>query len=152
MTKVLCTGSRSWTDRRIIHEALHHLREGDVIVHGANGRYDSELRLWYGADVLVQQFALVHSIEQRPYPVTPAEWKKYGLAAGPRRNQHMYDAERPDEVYAFRMPGTSKGTDGMVKIALAGGTPVTLYYLDEVDGVVRATIFDWEAYGRIVGR
>jgi hypothetical protein len=133
--KVLCTGSRKWTDRKIIHAALEHLTEDDVLVHGANGYYDSQKREWWGADILCDQFAAVHSIPRRPYPVSHEEWREIGLSAGPRRNQHMYDEERPEQVIAFRLYGTSSGTDGMIRIALAGGTPIHVYFLRQ-DGVL----------------
>ena len=148
--KVLVTGSRTWTDRKIIHEILHHLTEDDILVHGANGSYDRTTREWSGADVLCDQFAAVHSIPRRPYPVPDEEWKKYGLSAGPRRNQRMYDAEQPEQVFAFRMFGTSSGTDGMVKIALAGKTPVTLQYIGPAGGWHTYEPTDWADYCRFL--
>lgn len=51
----------------------------------------------------------------------PAEWKKYGKSAGPRRNQKMLDEGRPDIVIA--LPG-GKGTDNMIALAEASGIPV----------------------------
>lgn len=152
MTKVLCCGSRTWTDRKIIHEALKHLAEEDLIIHGGNGRYDKERKLYVGADLLCQQMALVHSIPQVSYPVPEAEWKKYGLAAGPRRNQRMYDTEQPDAVIAFRMPGVSKGTDGMVKIALAGGTSVNAYLLSGSGVLTVVTPMNDEEYRDLLWR
>lgn len=155
--KVLVTGSRTWTDRQIIHDALHHLLADDVLIHGANGKLDwnkeRTRKIWYGADILCEQFALVHSIPVRPYPVTDEEWKEFGLAAGPRRNRRMYDAERPDQVIAFRMAGKSSGTDGMVKIALAGGTPILVYYFRDGDpqhGLFSPT--SWASYCQRIGR
>ena len=150
--KLLVTGSRNWTDRRIVHDALAHLTEADLLVHGANGRYDRDTRTYCGADILCEQLAMVHSIPTRPYPVTEAEWTRYGLSAGPRRNLRMYEEQRPDEVVAFRLPGTSKGTDGMVKIALDGGTGVVLYYLESPDSLMHALPDDWAQYCKLVGR
>ena len=149
--KVLFTGSRTWTDRKIIHAALHYLTEDDILIHGANGSYDSQTRTWSGADILCDQYAAVHSIPRRPYPVSHDEWREQGLSAGPRRNRKMYDAEQPDRVIAFRMSGTSSGTDGMIKIALSGGTPVIVYYLDG-DTMRKFAPTSWERYCHLIGR
>lgn len=148
--KVLVCGSRTWTDRRIIHEALHHLTEEDVLVHGANGSYDSQKREWRGADILCDQFAAVHSIPRRPYPVSHDEWREQGFSAGPRRNRKMYDAEQPDQVIVFRRAGTSSGTDNMIRIALDGGTPVLVYYL--VGTLRKFAPINWNQYLQLLHR
>jgi hypothetical protein len=50
-----------------------------------------------------------------------AAWKRYGKAAGPRRNAIMLDQGKPDLVIAF--PG-GKGTQNMTELARAAGVPV----------------------------
>lgn len=61
--------------------------------------------------------------EQRnvPHISFPADWRKHGKAAGPRRNQRMLDEGRPTKVIAF--PG-GRGTADMVRRARAAGVPV----------------------------
>lgn len=149
--KILCTGSRKWGDRRIIHAALEHLTEDDILIHGANGYYDSLERKWYGADVLCDRFADVHSIPRHEYPVSHDEWREQGLSAGPKRNLRMYKTEQPEQVIAFRLAGHSPGTDGMVKIALQGGTPITVYYLVG-DDLYKFMPTGWENYCKKIGR
>ena len=150
--RVLVCGSRTWTDRKIIHKVLHHLTEDDIVVHGGNGSYDRFTREWSGADILSDQFAAVHSIPRRPYPVTDVEWKTQGRSAGPKRNRRMYNTEQPEQVIAFRMSGDSVGTDDMVRVALAGGTQVYVKYLHE-DGHLREfSPTSWENYCELIGR
>lgn len=47
----------------------------------------------------------------------PAEWRRYGKAAGPIRNQRMLNELHPTIVYAFRAGKKSSGTDDMIKRA-----------------------------------
>lgn len=51
----------------------------------------------------------------------PADWDKYGRAAGPIRNQRMLDEGKPNLVIAF--PG-GRGTADMVRRATAAGIKV----------------------------
>lgn len=67
-----------------------------------------------GADTLAVQFA-----EQYEMPCLkfPADWKRYGLGAGPIRNQQMLDEGKPDLIIAFPMQ-ISKGTRDMINRGL----------------------------------
>jgi hypothetical protein len=44
----------------------------------------------------------------------PAQWHKYGRAAGPKRNQQMLDEGKPDLVIAFGGLN-GRGTNDMVR-------------------------------------
>lgn len=66
-----------------------------------------------GADTLARAWA--HSMKIRVEPF-PADWKKYGKAAGFMRNQKMLDDGRPDLVVAF-WDGKSRGTEMMIELA-----------------------------------
>lgn len=72
-----------------------------------------------GADILARQAAIECSVPFRGYP---ANWNKYGNAAGPLRNQQMIDEEHPDMCIAFHpfLP-SSKGTKDMVNRAKRAG-------------------------------
>lgn len=122
----MTTGSRRWSNRTIVHQALSELPQTTRLVNGGQGYRDQTDRKWYGADVLCTQFALVHDLDWKEYP---AAWGRFGRSAGPKRNVAMLQAEQPDEVYAFRLPGESNGTDHMMRIALEADIPVHLYYL-----------------------
>jgi len=58
--------------------------------------------------------------------VVPADWNKYGRAAGPIRNKQMLNLE-PHILYAFHTNiGTSKGTKNMMSQAKDKGIDVVL--------------------------
>ena len=63
---------------------------------------------------------LISSKENDNYnnPGFPADWKKYGRAAGPIRNKQMLNEGKPDLVLAFHTNiENSKGTKSMIQIA-----------------------------------
>ena len=63
-----------------------------------------------GADLLGKRFAEENGI---PVESFPAEWKRYGRAAGAKRNKQM--AENADTLIAF-WDGESKGTKNMIDL------------------------------------
>jgi hypothetical protein len=110
MNRVIFTGSRHFTHRWVVRSALQHLDpETDLIVHG-----DA-----LGLDTIAAEEAtnLGFTVE-----AWPADWKIYGKAAGPIRNQAMIDAGA-DLVVAFPL-GDSVGTRDCVARALKARIPV----------------------------
>lgn len=109
--------AQAQAERTLAHETLYALRWQveierrevlTVIEGGANG-----------ADRLAARFAnFYQSVEHEPYP---ADWTKYGKAAGFIRNQQMLDEGKPDLVIAF--PG-GRGTADMVARARKAGIEV----------------------------
>lgn len=102
MTRILITGSRTWTDRvsvarpimRLISELCPMLLDengnpdrrdtsGLVIVHGAAK----------GADLLAAEWAegCTPPIRTESHPVTRADWEEFGRGAGYRRNARMVE-------------------------------------------------------------
>lgn len=81
-----------------------------------------------GADTMAREWA-----EERGIPVEkyPANWKKYGRAAGPLRNKQMVKEGKPDYGIAFydRAKEESRGTRNMVGQLKEAGIPV-----EEIDG------------------
>ncbi len=75
-----------------------------------------------GVDKMAEKYG-----EEKGYEVEiyPAEWDKYGRAAGPIRNKKM--AENADYVIAFSSGG--KGTESMIEAAKAKGIPVEVFYI-----------------------
>jgi hypothetical protein len=81
--RILVTGSRNWWSVDVIRNALW-TAYGDrppgtdpVIVHGACPS---------GADSIASGWARSNGVKTEPHP---ADWHKYGKAAGPRRNREM---------------------------------------------------------------
>lgn len=109
MRKVLVTGDRNWTDEHLIETVL--LMEKDL--------YKDDLQVCHGAargaDAITGNVCAKHGITVIAFP---ADWGRYGRAAGPIRNRQMLDEFKPDIVYAFHDHlEKSKGTRDMVKIA-----------------------------------
>ena len=102
--RVLVCGGRDFTNRDLLHRVLndHHKRYGITAIIEGNAR---------GADRLAGYWARSNKIDNEKYP---ANWKKYGKAAGPIRNQEMITVGCPDIVIAF--PG-GKGTEDMIRKA-----------------------------------
>lgn len=101
-------------DLETMHERLQRLPldKNLVIIEGEA----------YGADKMARNWAIAHHISYVPYP---AQWQKYGRAAGPVRNKQMLDEGKPDLVLAFHHDiDKSKGTKDMVAIARKAGIPV----------------------------
>lgn len=77
-----------------------------------------------GADTLAVCAAQACGI---PFREFPADWKRFGKAAGPIRNQRMLDEGKPDLVVAFHEDlKNSKGTQDMINRASENGIPVKL--------------------------
>lgn len=78
-----------------------------------------------GADTVAIDFAVTNWC---PYSVYKAEWDRYGLSAGHKRNTQMIIEGKPDVVLAF--PG-GPGTANMVKQAREHNIPVVEFKYDE---------------------
>lgn len=122
--RVLLTASRDWVDRYVIYAALDvryvdwlqqaTLTDTFVVVHG-----DAR-----GGDQIGKQWAIEkHEVDYRvDHEAHPAQWDKYGRAAGHMRNQKMVDL---DADYCEGFPlGRSPGTRGCMRLAKAAGIPV----------------------------
>lgn len=112
--RILICGDRFWDDSGTIIATLHNkFPEGGVghtVIHGACKGADRQA----GAVAKGLGFAVI------PYP---ADWDKYGKAAGPIRNRVMLDTG-PNLVIAFHNSiETSKGTKDCVEEAQRRGIP-----------------------------
>lgn len=70
-----------------------------------------------GADTLGERYADEHGLKTERFP---AEWERYGRAAGPKRNMQM--AKAADAVVVF-WDGKSRGTKNMIECAKKEGKP-----------------------------
>ena len=94
--------------------AINAVTDIDVIIHGNA----------YGPDKISGQWAAMLGVSTEVYP---ADWEKYGRAAGPRRNANMLVEGQPDRVLAFQPRGQeTPGTQNMIKLAKQAGVPVTI--------------------------
>lgn len=104
--KIAVVGSRTFEDRQLLEEKLSALEEPitEIISGGAPG-----------ADTLAQKWAEQHRI---PVTVFQPDWKKFGRAAGPQRNQLIIAA--CDVCVAF-WDGQSKGTKSSIDLSRKAG-------------------------------
>lgn len=108
--KVIVCGGRDFADRERVCKVLdflHNDRAITLLIHGGAR----------GADALAADWASSRGI---PTQAFPADWKRHGRGAGPKRNQQMAEAGA-DLCVAF--PGGT-GTADMCKRAAAAGIEV----------------------------
>lgn len=128
--RVLICGSRDWNDLNAIAFILDGLwtdwADGYEVVHldpfvliegGANGA--DACAAWWARNS--PHHPRDHTFVHEQYP---ADWPRYGRAAGPIRNQQMLDEGKPDVVWAFKSRPDSRGTDDMISRAKSAGIPV----------------------------
>jgi hypothetical protein len=112
--RVLVCGDRAYPDAAYLWRRLdEYLPEPpEVVIDGAAA----------GADTMAHEWADAHGYATLRFP---AEWAKYGRAAGPVRNRQMIVEGHPDLVIAFhRDLVNSKGTKDMVRQARGHGIDV----------------------------
>lgn len=116
--RVIVCGDRDWKRMDIIERELMKLPKDTMIIHGAAR----------GADTLgkfvAEKMGLKVINDGKGFP---AEWKRYGKAAVPIRNQQMIDEGKPDMVLAFHENiNDSRGTKDMVTRARGVGIKVVI--------------------------
>ena len=110
--RVLVCGDRNWKESDPIRVFLCSLPKDSVVIHGAAR----------GADSVAGKIAEAIGLRVETYP---ANWNKFGKAAGHIRNKEMLDTGKPDMVvYFHRNLKESKGTRNMVQQSVAAGLPV----------------------------
>lgn len=116
--RVLICGDRWWKNLAAITDVLAQYPPGTVVIHGAAA----------GADYFAGVAATRLGFKVETYP---ADWTKYGRAAGPIRNTQMLSQGKPDEVHAFHDNiDMSKGTRDMVFKARAAGVPTVVHTME----------------------
>lgn len=109
--KVLVCGGREFNNYDLLKEILdevNHELNISVIIEG-----DSR-----GADKLSEIWAINNGIFVEKYP---ADWNKFGKAAGFIRNKQMLTNGKPDLVIAFK---GGNGTNNMVEQAMKNNIQV----------------------------
>lgn len=121
---VLVCGGRKFNDYTLLKKALDQLliERGWITEPDEYGNFLPNVKIieggMTGADDLANQYAVTNWCHFKTYE---ADWRKYGNAAGPIRNQKMLDEGKPDLVVAF--PG-GRGTADMVDRAKRQGYEV----------------------------
>jgi len=107
--RILVCGGRSFANLTAVYTTLDdYLPDVRTVIHGGE----------QGADQIAGEWAERNGVAVH---VFPAQWQKYGKAAGPIRNAQMLEEGHPDLVIAF--PG-GRGTADMCRKALRSGVDV----------------------------
>ena len=103
--KIIIAGTRTFTNYQKLKQTCDYFLQDQTNIEIVSGAY------YRGADKLGEQYA-----KERGYKLTkfPADWNKYGKAAGPKRNEQM--ADYADALIAF-WDGKSRGTKNMIDLA-----------------------------------
>ncbi len=114
-TRVIVCGGVDFTDKDLCFSQLQRLLSYHENIEIVSGHAR-------GADSLGEEYAKENNLK---LTIFPAEWKKYGRAAGPIRNRQMlqYAEEEKPVVIAF-WDGQSRGTKNMINQAEKVGAEV----------------------------
>lgn len=112
--KVIVAGSRNFSNYKLLKDVCNETlrekkKEYNIVIVSGGAR---------GADKAGEMYA---NEEKLDLEIFPADWKKFGKAAGFRRNEQM--AEFADALIAF-WDGKSHGTKHMIDIATEKGMKV----------------------------
>lgn len=109
--KLIIAGGRNFTNYDLLCEEVGKLTseisEVEIVSGGAKG-----------ADMLGEHYAIDNNLQVKRFP---ADWERYGKAAGFKRNAEM--AQYADHCICF-WDGQSKGTGHMINLAKKSGLKV----------------------------
>jgi hypothetical protein len=123
--RVIIAGSRTVRAYETVARAV--LESGinpSVVLSGGQSSWDPWTRKRYGADYFAEQWARAHCI---PIELHPADWNRWGKAAGPKRNAEMVAVA--DGLIAV-WNGSSRGTADVIRRARERGIVVFVYRID----------------------
>ena len=114
--RLVISGTRYFDDYSFVASKL------DAYLADKLGRYDITIICGdaHGVDSMGLRYASKHGLKVEQFP---AEWSRYGTAAGPIRNRQM--AQMADAVIAF-WDGKSRGTKDMIQSAKMENLPCTI--------------------------
>ena len=109
--KIIIAGSRNFNDYALLRKTLDEILIDD-------GDYEVVSGCCSGADKLGERYAAEKGFRVKHFP---ADWSKFGKAAGPIRNALM--ADYADGLVLF-WDGTSKGSKNMLENARKRGLEI----------------------------
>ena len=105
--RAIVCGGRKYNNVDFVHRTLDGFPLTEIAEGGATG-----------ADFIAKEWAKLRNIPCRSFP---ADWRKYGLGAGHKRNQRMLEEFNPDILVAF---AGNVGTADMVRRARKASIPI----------------------------
>ena len=112
--KLIVAGGRDFNDYHSLSKAISDLAEVEL----ADRAVSIVSGMARGADRMAYDFAKLNNVVVHEFP---ADWDRYGKAAGYRRNAEM--AAFADGLLAF-WDGSSRGTKNMIETMMKLGKPV----------------------------
>lgn len=131
MTRIIIAGSRTFNDYNKMLTVLDsigiHLIATIDQIEIISGHAS-------GADALGEKFAKAFGYSLK---IFPAEWDKYGKAAGPIRNEQMakYAADSDRGILVAFPIGTSRGTKNMINAARQYGLDICIVEENDHDNI-----------------
>lgn len=116
--KLIIAGSRDLSEE-VIYAELVQLKLNDHPMASATVIGSGRCR---GPDLAGEAYADFYGIPVKSFP---ADWEKYGKAAGPIRNEEM--VKWADGALVFIKPGGSKGSSNLIKNLKTLGKPIWVY-------------------------
>jgi hypothetical protein len=114
MHRIIIAGGRDFKNPKLLEKTvisyiLENIGKGkrnEITIVGGKAK---------GADSLGEEFAKKYGLEFKPFP---ANWDKYGKAAGHIRNKEMMEFAKQEEGHLIAFwDGKSRGTKNMVEIS-----------------------------------
>lgn len=119
MNRIIVCGTRYFNDSHLVYTTLDAVIRDITNVEIISG-------MCRGADRIGEEYARARNI---PLKVFPADWEKYGRAAGPIRNKQMLDyALEENAIVVSFWDGKSRGTANMIRSAKSAGADVRVIY------------------------
>jgi len=124
MTRLIIAGVRTFDDYELLKskadEVVKDLGEVEIVSGHAKG-----------ADMLGERYAAEHAI---PCTLFPAEWERYGRAAGPVRNGQMIEyAKQETPMLLCFWDGVAHGTRNIIQKAEREGIQTIVVRYDQIE-------------------
>ena len=116
---IVIGGCRNFNDRSVVFQCLDEylkLYKNTSEIIFLSGHCS-------GVDLLAEEYAKQYHYKLK---IFPAEWGKYGRAAGSIRNKTM--VEKSDVVIAF-WDGKSRGTKNLIELAKKSKCPLYIHWI-----------------------
>tara|TARA_R110001583_G_scaffold38377_1_gene124060 strand:+ start:113 stop:463 length:351 start_codon:yes stop_codon:yes gene_type:complete len=113
--KLIIAGGRNFTDYKKLCQICDNILQDQTNIEIVSGAY------FKGADQLGEKYAAEKGFLLTKFP---ADWKRFGRAAGPKRNEQM--AIYAEALVAF-WNGKSKGTKNMINLVKSSHLKVVIY-------------------------
>lgn len=118
MTRMIVAGGREFTDKAFFMQKMDEMLAKYENIEIVSGHA-------CGADSMAESYAKFHGLSLK---IMPAEWKKFGSAAGSIRNKQMLDyAVENEPVWVAFWDGQSKGTKDMIFKAQKANVDVNIF-------------------------